>query len=167
MKELGALMDRAVELAGTDPERRRVETWKKGVWDYMAEGRREYVKKKQAYEKKELPIRIFNTGVDDNHKLLADRAVDSHWRLTQSADDRWKGPNTYAVSIRIRLQLRRGRPLPRPPSGSRRVGDLRGVAKGRYVYEQTFRSTVWTRKPRASSAGCRLMTWSITSKSTA
>jgi len=43
MKELGALMDRAVQLAQTDLEKRRVATWKKGVWDYMVEGRRQYV----------------------------------------------------------------------------------------------------------------------------
>jgi hypothetical protein len=73
MKELGDLMDRAVDLARTDPEKRRVDTWKKGVWDYMAEGRSEFVKKKRARAKKEFPITIFNTGVDDNHKLLFSR----------------------------------------------------------------------------------------------
>jgi len=45
MKELGALMDQAVELASADLEKRRVATWKEGVWDYMLEGRRQYVQK--------------------------------------------------------------------------------------------------------------------------
>jgi hypothetical protein len=38
MKELGVYIDEAVKLAGTDVEKRRVETWKKGVWDYMTAG---------------------------------------------------------------------------------------------------------------------------------
>jgi hypothetical protein len=38
MKELGAYIDEAVKLAKTDIEKRRVETWKKGVWEYMAAG---------------------------------------------------------------------------------------------------------------------------------
>jgi hypothetical protein len=138
MKELGALMDRAVALARTDLERHRVETWKKGVWDYMVKGRGEYVKKKQARVKKEFAITIFNTGVDDHHKLLADRSADSHWRLTQSADDRWKGPETYASDSDTP-------PAPAgaaPSSASKWIvpsQDLLGVANGRYVYEQVFR----------------------------
>ena len=52
MKELGALMDQAVASARTDIEKRRVESWKEGVWDYMAEGRRQYLKKKLAKEEK-------------------------------------------------------------------------------------------------------------------
>ena len=38
MKELGALMQRAMDLATTDIEKQRVLLWKKGVWDYMQEG---------------------------------------------------------------------------------------------------------------------------------
>jgi len=38
MKELGIYINEAVKLAGTDIEKRRVETWKKGVWEYMAAG---------------------------------------------------------------------------------------------------------------------------------
>jgi len=137
MRELGDLMDQAVELARTDLERRRVETWKRGVWDYMTEGREDYLRMKRAYEKKEVPIDIFSTGVDDNQRLLEDRAVDSHWRLTQSADDRWKGPNTYAFDSDT---------PPTPPGGARSTaskwitpsGILRGLPNGRYVYEQTF-----------------------------
>jgi len=45
MKGLGALMDQAVKMANTELERRRVATWKEGVWDYMLEGRAQYVQK--------------------------------------------------------------------------------------------------------------------------
>jgi hypothetical protein len=38
MKELGVYIDEAIKLAGTDIEKRRVETWKKGVWEYMTAG---------------------------------------------------------------------------------------------------------------------------------
>ncbi len=52
MKELGALMDRAVKLAGSDVEKRRVTTWRKGVWDYMVEGRKQYLQKTADKEQK-------------------------------------------------------------------------------------------------------------------
>ena len=42
MKELGLYIDEAVKLAGTDLEKRRVETWKKGVWEYMKAGHRQF-----------------------------------------------------------------------------------------------------------------------------
>ena len=45
MKELGKLMAQAVELASSDIEKRRVESWKEGIWDYMVEGRKKYVAK--------------------------------------------------------------------------------------------------------------------------
>ncbi|MHC4581040.1 MAG: DUF4838 domain-containing protein [Planctomycetota bacterium] len=38
MKELGDYIDEAVKLAKTDIEKKRVETWKKGVWEYMNAG---------------------------------------------------------------------------------------------------------------------------------
>jgi hypothetical protein len=40
MAELGKLMEQAAASAATDVEQRRVATWKKGVWDYMLEGRK-------------------------------------------------------------------------------------------------------------------------------
>lgn len=43
MQELGDLMDRAVAMAATNLERDRVETWRNGVWEYMQEGRAQYV----------------------------------------------------------------------------------------------------------------------------
>jgi len=137
MKELGALMDRAVKLASTDLEKRRVATWKEGVWDYMVEGQREYIKKKRAYEKKEFPIAVYNTGVDDNNRVLADGAVDPHWRLIKSADSRWSGPNVYTVS---------SDKAPVPPwvansSTSKWItprADGVDVSGGMYIYEQTF-----------------------------
>jgi hypothetical protein len=136
MQELGTLIQRAVELATREPEKQRLETWRKGVWDYMVDGRRQYVQKKRAREKKEFPLGVFGTGVDDDHKLLADGAVDPHWRLTRTADDRWKGPETFAATF--------GRPA--APAGEVPASkwivpsrDLLGVARGKYVYEQTFR----------------------------
>ncbi len=138
MEELGALMDRAVASASTDVEKRRVETWKKGVWDYMLEGRREYVKKKRAREEKEFTIAVYGTGVDDDHKLLADGAVDPHWRLVESSDARWKGPRAYVVDAEAA-------PVPpwperKPDAKSKWIAPTGGavVAPGEYIYEQTF-----------------------------
>lgn len=51
MKELGDLMNQAVASAQTDIEKRRVEKWKEGVWDYMVKGSEDYIKKKQSQEK--------------------------------------------------------------------------------------------------------------------
>ncbi len=45
MKELGALMHQARELAVTDIEKKRVRSWEKGVWDYMEQGRKKYLAK--------------------------------------------------------------------------------------------------------------------------
>jgi Domain of unknown function (DUF4838) len=137
MKELGALIQRAVALAGTDLERSRVATWKKGVWDYMAKGRQEYLWKKQAYAKKEFSINAFGTGVDDQGRLLDAGAPDPHWRLAQSADPRWKGPQAYVYDS-IYPPLTNGT---KPSTTSKWItpsADLRGVAPGLYVYEQTF-----------------------------
>lgn len=43
MEELGDLMAQAVQSAQTDIERRRVESWKVGVWDYMVKGHEQYI----------------------------------------------------------------------------------------------------------------------------
>jgi len=48
MNELGALMSQAEQLAKTDLEKQRVALWKKGVWDYMLEGRAKYLEKTKA-----------------------------------------------------------------------------------------------------------------------
>ena len=50
MAELGKLMEQATASAATDVEQRRVATWKKGVWDYMLAGRKQYI---QAISEKE------------------------------------------------------------------------------------------------------------------
>jgi len=42
MKELGIYIDEAVKLAETDIEKTRVETWKKGVWEYMKAGHQQF-----------------------------------------------------------------------------------------------------------------------------
>lgn len=137
MAELGALMERAVSLASTDLERRRVATWKEGVWDYMVQGRRLYVKKKRAHEQKAVPLPVYGTGVDDEGKLLPERVVDLHWRLVQSGDSDWTGPKTYAADSNT----------PATPAGEQASTaskwvvphpELLGVAPGDYVYEQTF-----------------------------
>ena len=139
MKELGRLMEKAAASARTDIEKRRVVTWKKGIWDYMVKGRGKYVRKKRAYEQKEFPIAVCSTGVDDDNRLLPDGAVDSHWRLTRSSDDTWKGPENYTV---------RSATAPIPP-WSEQTSDSKSkwitpradgvdVSPGTYVYEQTF-----------------------------
>jgi hypothetical protein len=46
MTTLGLLIAEAEKRAATDLERKRVQTWKKGVWDYMLEGRAAYYAKK-------------------------------------------------------------------------------------------------------------------------
>ena len=51
MRELGRLMEEAVNAAASDTEKRRVETWKRGVWDYMKAGRREYLEKLRSKKK--------------------------------------------------------------------------------------------------------------------
>ena len=43
MAELGALMDEAVRRASSDIEKQRVETWRVGVWEYMQQGRANYL----------------------------------------------------------------------------------------------------------------------------
>jgi hypothetical protein len=45
MNELGTLMAQAEQLAKTDLEKQRVALWKKGVWDYMLQGRAKYLEK--------------------------------------------------------------------------------------------------------------------------
>jgi len=46
MEELGKLMARAEASVKTDLDKQRVMTWKKGVWEYMVEGRRDYMAKR-------------------------------------------------------------------------------------------------------------------------
>ena len=45
MAEFGALMAQAKAAATTDTERKRVELFEKGVWDYMVAGRKRYLEK--------------------------------------------------------------------------------------------------------------------------
>jgi hypothetical protein len=42
MKELGVHIEEAAKLARTDLEKRRVETWERGVWEYMKAGHRQF-----------------------------------------------------------------------------------------------------------------------------
>lgn len=52
MKQLGELMDSAIKLASTDLEKQRVESWRRGIWEYMTEGKQEYLKKQEAKSEK-------------------------------------------------------------------------------------------------------------------
>ena len=45
MAQLEKLIQQAEELALTAPDQARVDLWKTGVWDYMVEGRRAYLRK--------------------------------------------------------------------------------------------------------------------------
>jgi len=40
---------------------------------------------------------IWNTGVNDSQTALPDRALDSHWRLVESSDPSFQGPQVYTV----------------------------------------------------------------------
>jgi hypothetical protein len=42
---------------------------------------------------------LYNTGVDDNGQFLNDGVVDPHYKLVQSSDPAYPGPNTYATLI--------------------------------------------------------------------
>jgi len=140
MKELGELMGQAVALASTDMEKLRVDSWKRGVWDYMASGRSDYVRAKRAREKKELVIGVYSTGVDVERKLLAAGALDSHWQLVDSKDAKWTGPGVYAV----RLEKA---PIPpwlkqeADPNSQWITPSAEGVdvVGGTYIYEQKFK----------------------------
>jgi len=140
MKELGELMGQAVALASTDMEKRRVDSWKRGVWDYMASGRSEYVKEQLARGPKQLVIGVYSSGVDDERRLLAGGALDTHWQLVESKDGKWAGPGVYAA----RLEQ-----IPSPP-WLKQETDAKSqwitpsaegvdVVGGRYVYEQKFK----------------------------
>jgi len=140
MKELGELMGQAVALASTDVEKLRVDSWKRGVWDYMASGRSEYVKEQLARGPKELVIGVYSSGVDDERHLLAGGALDTHWQLVESKDTKWAGPGVYAV---------RQENIPTPP-WLKQGADAKSqwitpnaegadVVGGRYVYEQKFK----------------------------
>jgi hypothetical protein len=48
MKELGVYIDKAAQLAKTDIEKKRVETWKRGVWEYMNAGHRQFYSRRKS-----------------------------------------------------------------------------------------------------------------------
>ena len=43
MEELGALITQAEKLAGTEPEKQRVAQWRNAFWDWMCQGREQYL----------------------------------------------------------------------------------------------------------------------------
>ncbi len=137
MKELGGLMERAVQLAVAEPEKARVETWRNGVWEYMVEGRKQYLKKKRAHEQKAFPIAVYSTGVNDQREALADRAADPHWRLVKSADSTWGGPAAYAAMADTAPDC----PWKLRSTASKWItpnSRSLEVSNGTYIYEQTF-----------------------------
>lgn len=84
---------------------------------------------------------LFNTGVGDNGDLLASGAVDPHWRLVQSADPAFPGPDAIVLNDT-------GFPIPPwvtngpaskwiAPQASQAVGNL----PGDYHYQITFNLT--------------------------
>jgi hypothetical protein len=46
---------------------------------------------------------VFNTGVDDNGEWLGDGVVDPHYRLVQSSDPAYPGPDAFATIIPFNL----------------------------------------------------------------
>lgn len=136
MEELGGLIARAVELAQTEPEKQRVETWRKGVWNYMVKGRAQHFQRKRAHDKKEVAIRLYATGVDGEGKLLEPHAVDPHWRLAKKGDAASAEP-AYAAMADTSPDC--PWPVRSDASGWITCGAKSlDAPPGRYVYEQTF-----------------------------
>src|SRR6266545_2629397 len=83
---------------------------------------------------------LFNTGVNDSGALLATGAVDSHWRLIQSADAATPGPNVIVVNDQL-FPIVAGPWLASGPN-SKWVGPKAdqsvGSAQGDYKYRVTF-----------------------------
>lgn len=51
MKELGSLIAQADKLAGTETEKQRVALWRKAIWEWMCQGREEYLGTKKQEER--------------------------------------------------------------------------------------------------------------------
>jgi hypothetical protein len=82
---------------------------------------------------------LFNTGVNNSGALLSAGSVDSHWKLVQSADARFPGPNAIVVNegypIAAGVWVANG-PNSKwiAPQASQRSGN----AAGDYIYRLTF-----------------------------
>jgi hypothetical protein len=80
---------------------------------------------------------LFNTGVNNSGALLSAGSVDSHWKLVQSADTRFPGPNAIVVNegypIAAGVWVANG-PNSKwiAPQASQRSGN----AAGDYIYTQ-------------------------------
>ena len=98
MDELGALMDQAVKLASTDLEKERVESWRKGIWEYMQKGKQDYLvrKTKESLSSQLQPIRLC---VERDAKKLPE-----HFEFTLS------NPFDLAVTGELVWQIPEGSP---------------------------------------------------------
>ena len=56
MAALGRFMDQATAAARTDAEKQRVDLFRRGIWDYMLEGRRAYLARSAAKEGQAAPV---------------------------------------------------------------------------------------------------------------
>jgi len=86
---------------------------------------------------------LFNTGVDDQGNLLPAGAVDPHYRLVQSADAAFPGPNAYVVNDAWPLApsgpwLAHG---PKSKWIAPQTSQASGHPPGNYVYRLTFMLT--------------------------
>lgn len=77
---------------------------------------------------------LFNTGVDDNGALLPLGEVDPHYKLIESADPAYPGPDVLVPS---------GAPIPPwvgDRAGSRWISPANGtsILPGNYIYQTTF-----------------------------
>ena len=85
-------------------------------------------------------LALYNSGVDNNGGLLADGIVDPHYRLIQSTDPAFPGPNAWVAQVRDFLLLP-GNWMPNGPR-SKWIGPrsdvVTGTRGGTYVWRTTF-----------------------------
>jgi hypothetical protein len=84
---------------------------------------------------------LFNTGVDNNRALLANSAIDPHYRLVQRADGAASGSNAFVVIDTLFPIVGTGPWMPSGPN-SKWIGPMAnqssGSAAGDYRYRTTF-----------------------------
>src|SRR5437867_218872 len=83
---------------------------------------------------------LFNTGVGTNGALLANGAVDPHYRLVQSADPSAPGPNAFVVNDTL-FPIVAGPWLASGPS-SKWIGPQSNQSTGNQPGDYTYRLTL-------------------------